>query len=170
VKYVIIDNAMLSAMLELQCTTLFQKVAEEFQWTFVIPNAVKNESMRRKSADYKTVIAKIKSIGIEKIGNTKKVQEIKTGFFRLHDGEVEALHLALEYNDSSLDYLLILDDCAARDVAKKLSLKVHGTIWFLCEAFKAKIVDVSELKHYLSGLRQIGFWYDPKIVDELLAY
>jgi len=165
---VIIDNAMLSAFLELECTDLLTKIALKLGWVYDIPSHVKEEALARFDRVPKSMEDRIEQLGIEKTMDGTKLDVLKDRFFSLGKGELEAIHLALEYQESQTDYIIILDDEAARSKAVQSKLNLHGTIWLICQAVKAGIIDRISLKPYLQGLKKINFRYEEGIVEQIL--
>ena len=64
------------------------------------------------------------------------------------------------------DNLLILDDYRAREAAKRLGLKITGTLGILIRAKQAGVVD--EVKPILDALMDIGFRLNEVIYLEVL--
>lgn len=64
------------------------------------------------------------------------------------------------------DNLLILDDYRAREAAKRLGLKITGTLGILIRAKQARVVD--EVKPILDALMDIGFRLNEVIYLEVL--
>ena len=166
---VIVDNAMLSAFLEMKCTTLLDGLAKKFGWSFDIPSIVKNESMQRSGISRRSITYRIKKLGNVIAIDKQRIQSLKARFFKLHEGELEAISIALDYKESNRDYMIIFDDDEARRTAKELGLRMHGTIWILSRAYKAMIINYVELVYYLEGLRRVGFWYEDKTVEAVLS-
>lgn len=63
-------------------------------------------------------------LNVQAVKNTTVVATLKT---QVHQGEAEAIALALELGD----VILILDDKKARRIAQQLGLKVIGTVGML---------------------------------------
>jgi uncharacterized protein len=82
------------------------------------------------------------------VKNATLVNALRT---QVHDGEAEAIALALEIADS----ILILDDKKARAIAKRMGLKVIGTIGMIIKAKQQGII--SEVTPILISLQQTGF-------------
>lgn len=62
----------------------------------------------------------------------------------LHQGEVDALVLAYHTKEQQSDSVIIIDDLAARDVARSLGLRVAGTIGIILRATKNGLLTKSE--------------------------
>ena len=78
---------------------------------------------------------------------------------RLGPGETEVISLGLELEDA----WLILDDAAARALARNLELHVLGTAAVLLEAKSAGLIPL--VRPVLDALRARGFRLDRKVYD-----
>jgi predicted nucleic acid-binding protein len=165
---VIIDNTMLSALLELQCTSLFSRLRAARNWHFVIPSIVVREALNRERVNGEDIHEIVDSIGVIREGDESARKELKSDFFKLGDGELEAFQIARQYDKTNADYILILDDNTARKVAQSLKLRVHGTLWALIELHKCGNMSKVELHSYLDGLKKVGFYFEPGIVASLM--
>ncbi|KKK43351.1 hypothetical protein LCGC14_0828800 [marine sediment metagenome] len=74
----------------------------------------------------------------------KKLKELN-----IHVGEASIIALAKELQDKSNENVIIIDDLAARDVARTLDLKVTGTIGILMKATNLKFINVGKCKNFL---------------------
>ncbi len=82
-----------------------------------------------------------------KILDVKNKQLVQVLLEYLHRGEAEAITLAIEANTD----IVILDDKKARSIARRLGLKIIGTIGILVLAKKQKLIDniEAEINHLL---------------------
>ena len=62
----------------------------------------------------------------------------------LHKGEVEALVLAYQVNEQRKESVIIIDDLAARDVARALGLRMTGTVGIILRAVKNEFLTKHE--------------------------
>ena len=92
-----------------------------------IPEAVFKE-VSRKNDDVKKQLSEADWIHVESIEETKSKKMYKA---KLHDGEVEVMILAQEYDG---EHLVIIDDGPARKTAEYLGLTLTGTIGVLIKA------------------------------------
>ena len=77
------------------------------------------------------------------------------------EGEASAIALALR----NINSLLILDDIRARKYAKKLGLKVMGTLGVIAKAEKeGKIASAMDL---IAKIQKTNFRLSPKVLDEI---
>ena len=66
-----------------------------------------------------------------KVENVKEIEEISG----LHEGEIEAINLALKMNA-----ILLSDDSSAREFGRIMGLKVHGSFWVIIESYRRGII------------------------------
>jgi len=99
-------------------------------------------------------------IEIKTVTNKKYQQLLE---LLIDKGEASAIALAIEMGN----VLLIVDDLKARKEAKRLGLKMTGTLGVLY-ALKQKGF-ISALKPYINMLQSIDFRIAPHIVAELLT-
>jgi predicted nucleic acid-binding protein len=81
----------------------------------------------------------------------------------LDKGESSAIALAVTLEN----VLLILDDLKGRKEAKRLGLKITGTLGILFSAKQKKLIPA--IKPYIEHLKIAGFRISPSIVAELLT-
>ncbi len=81
---------------------------------------------------------------------------------RLDPGEREAILLAEQLNAG----LIILDDKAARQMARARGLKVIGLLGILKDATKAGMLN--DVRTNLERLREVGFWVAPSLLEQIL--
>ena len=80
----------------------------------------------------------------------------------LDKGEASAIALAMELDN----VLLVVDDLRGRKEAKRLGIKITGTLGILFRAKQAGLLPL--LKPYLERLQAFGFRITPDIVEKLL--
>lgn len=94
------------------------------------------------------------------VGDPAQVQELEQTLGGR--GEAEAIALALEVSDS----LLLVDERAARELARARGLRVLGSLGVLLEAkFRGRLPTVQPL---LDRLRASGFWLDDRTYSAVL--
>lgn len=96
---------------------------------------------------------------IKKVNDTKYQEFIET---QIDKGEASAIALAKEMDNP----LLILDDLKARKLAKKLNLKITGTLGIIHKA--KEIGAIKYIKPIIEKLRETNFRISENIVQELL--
>jgi len=70
----------------------------------------------------------------------------------IHAGEASVLALAKELQNNTGESVIIIDDLAAREIARTLGLKVTGTIGVLIKATHLKFINVEKCKNFLHNL------------------
>jgi uncharacterized protein len=123
-----------------------------------VPYAVFKELEQGKQKTYYQDISKINWIEIVDINN----KEIEQSLFDLDEGEAEAIILAKELNAD----LLILDEKLGRDYAKKLNVKITGTLGVLLKAKELGLID--SVRELLDILVKKGVWLSPKLIEKVL--
>lgn len=78
----------------------------------------------------------------------------------LDEGEKQAVGLASTLKDKAL---LIIDDRAGRETAKKLNIEITGTIGILLIAKEKGLVD--DIKPLIEQLRDAGYWLSDEILE-----
>ena len=121
----------------------------------LIPQSVYNEIVvKGKEEGHSDAIILEQAISNEKIkvekvkSDTKKISTSK-----LHQGEINTILLALQ---SEVE-IILLDDEEARIFARKLKIKVKGTLGILIELFKQKFLKLEEALKYLKKINQIMY-------------
>jgi len=120
-----------------------------------IPQSVYNEIVvKGKEEGHSDAIILEQAISIGKI----KVEEMKTdtqkiSTSKIHQGEINAIMLALQ---SEVD-IIFLDDEEARVFARKLNIKVKGTLGILIELFKQKFLELEEALKYLGKINEVMY-------------
>jgi predicted nucleic acid-binding protein len=77
-------------------------------------------------------------------------------------GEASAIAPALEVPQ----VMLVLDDLAARRVAKRLGIPITGTVGVIAEARKQ--AHITAIKPVLEALREVSFRLSDEVVEEIL--
>lgn len=94
--------------------------------------------------------------------NDKKYLELMKNFVDL--GEASTIALAVEVDNN----ITILDDLKGRKIAKKLNIKMIGTLGVIINAKKKNII--SSTKEVLNKLKDAGFRISKEIENEILKY
>ena len=82
--------------------------------------------------------------------NQQLVDRLKE--LHIHSGEASVIALAKELQDESDEIIMIVDDFAAREIARTLDLKVTGTIGVLIKSLLLKFITVEKCKNFLHVL------------------
>lgn len=121
----------------------------------LIPQSVYNEMVvKGKEEGHSDAIILEQAIINEKIKVEKvKADTQKISTSKLHQGEINAILLALQ---SEVE-IILLDDEEARIFARKLKIKVKGTLGILIELFKQKFLELEEALKYLKKINAIMY-------------
>jgi len=97
------------------------------------------------------------------------VTELKYRYPSLGDGEVGVLATALTLKKHSSTLVIpVLDDAQARNVAKKLGLKVHGTLWILVQLKKHHAISRKVAIKVVKELPDRGFYIIKQKLREII--
>ena len=72
--------------------------------------------------------------------------------FGIHNGEATVIALAKELQDKKNESVVIIDDLAARGIARTLDLKVTGTLGILLKALKLNYIDLEKSRDFIHNL------------------
>lgn len=90
-------------------------------------------------------------IKVEAIKKSKSNTEITSS--KLHEGEINAIILSLQPKVK----IILLDDEEARIFARKLGIKVSGTLGILIELFKRNLFGLPEALQYLKKINEVMY-------------
>lgn len=79
--------------------------------------------------------------------NQQLVDRLKE--LHIHTGEASVIALAKELQDKTNEIVMIIDDFAAREIARTLDLKVTGTIGVLIKSLSLKFIAIEKCKDFL---------------------
>ncbi len=86
-----------------------------------------------------------------------------------HLGEATVLTLAKEISEESQETVIIIDDLAAREIARAMRLKITGTLGVLLRGWKIGLLAREEVKIYLKRLNEeTDFRMTVKIYSKIL--
>lgn len=117
-------------------------ILRDFQ-TVLIPNSVYNEILK-----HAPLVPEIELKIVSEIPIMEESLDILCRTFSLDLGEMEALAVISE----KPDYMFLTDDAAARLVANRTGIKVHGTIGLLIRAIRRKLMTPKEVVDILYQL------------------
>lgn len=85
----------------------------------------------------------------------------------LHDGEVDALRIAIEHPGS----LFLTDDAAARLAARSFKISMHGTIGLLVRSVRRRQRSRNAVVSLLRGMpRESTLYVKPELLDEVIQH
>ena len=85
---------------------------------------------------------------------------------RLDPGERESLYLA----SKSRDPLLLVDDEAAREMARERGIQIKGTLGCLVEGFRKKLLRLEELEFLFAQIeKREDIWISPDLCRQVLV-
>jgi predicted nucleic acid-binding protein len=111
---------------------LLRLLEEFFDRVATVP-AVKDEVLEATAPEYATLVEAF-STWLDVIDETKTSLSKKLHEMGLHQGEVDVLDLAHKMNEGNEDTVIVIDDLAARDIARALGLRLTGTIGIILRA------------------------------------
>lgn len=145
-KLVISDSSPLIALADIGELELLQKLYQEVFITDIVRSEI--------HADLPTWIS------VSTKYDQKQFHVLK---LELDPGEASAIALALEHPESSI----IIDENKGRSVAKRLGLKVTGTVGIIIKAKELGfIVSGTEI---LAKLEEHGFWLSEQLKDQIIV-
>lgn len=98
--------------------------------------------------------------------------QMKNRFPALAYGELAVLFVTLNFRDFEKEAnsaSAILDDKAARNVAKRLGVRYFGTLKLLSELLKEGVLTKIQFKQYIRKLQESGFYFNEHILDEIIG-
>lgn len=133
-----------------------------------LPYAVYREVVERGLAENRPDAAEVKAAvnqGWLKVIQIKSNPELASALDQIDAGEAETLSLARQEKTE----IVLVDDGAARRLAKALGLTPHGTVYVILCALKRKHLSEDEAKAALAQLIEAGFRLSPEIYSKALA-
>ena len=142
-----------SPLIALKHAGLLEKLSFLFQRVIVPPSVMRELSIKEKE-----YFQSLNFLSVEEPRDKRIVTVLKT---IVDEGEAEAIALAMERGN-----LLIIDDLKGRKIARRLGLKIIGTLGLL-KTMKLKGL-IREVKPVVERLRKEGFYLSNVLVDRLL--
>ncbi|MDF1540381.1 MAG: DUF3368 domain-containing protein [Candidatus Thorarchaeota archaeon] len=97
--------------------------------------SVRDEVLEVAAPEY-PVLVEAFSTWLDVVDEPKTSLSEKLGKMGLHQGEIDVLSLAYKMKGNKKDNLIVIDDLAARDIARALGLRLTGTIGIILRATK----------------------------------
>ncbi len=143
-----------SPLIALKHAGLIEKLSLVFRKVIVPPSVMKELSVKERE-----YFQSLSFLSVEEPHNKNVVTVLKTV---VDEGEAEAIALALEKG-----HVLIIDDLKGRKLARRLGLRIIGTLGLL-KVMKLKGL-VREVKPFIEKLIEKGFYIDEDLVKKLLS-
>jgi len=144
----IINASPLIYLSKIGALSLLPKLFSECYTTLI----VKKEVLSDDNAPEFSVLKECFSnwLSLKEPTNQQLVDRLKE--LHIHSGEASVIALTKELQDESDEILMIVDDFAAREIARTLDLKVTGTIGVLIKSLLLKFITVEKCKNFLHVL------------------
>jgi len=145
-----------------------------FRETFT-STIVKDEVLEKKDVPEYLVLVECFSTWL-KVKNPRNESLIKNiSTLGIHLGEATVIALAKEIKINEKETIIILDDLAARDMAKTFGMTITGTVGVLLKALDMNLINKNECKHFLYELIQyttfrIGAEVYSKLIKKIDEY
>lgn len=166
-KLIVPDSSVISAMDTLDCFKHLGRLSNKNSWTLAIPEIVIDEI--KNSIDFSKFTRKL-TFQTYHI-NMQDLIKLRNRFPSLAEGELAVLFLVLhckEWGIKVVSTTAILDDKAARNVAKKLGINYFGTLKLLKMMLDSSIITKSQFYAFISKLKDSGFRFTDEIVRRIV--
>jgi len=94
---------------------------------------------------------------------------LQRSYYQLGEGEIEVIAYGLYMKNINVDYLCLLDEKKARNIATNLGLKIVGTLGIMDKLFLAGLLTKEEYKLCLKKLKTSKFRVPSQAIRERLA-
>jgi predicted nucleic acid-binding protein len=156
-------------LIHLTLAGLLDYVFELFDLIIIPPQVYDEIIVKGKEQGHSDAYILERAIKNEKIKvRTVKKSNDMISSIKLHEAEINAILLAIQSNTDTI----FLDDEEARIYARKLGIRVSGTLGILIRLFKYKLFGKSEALQYLKKVNEIMYLssdvycYVEKIIEE----
>jgi len=156
-------------LIHLTLAGLLDYVFELFDLIIIPPQVYDEIIVKGKEQGHSDAYILERAIKNEKIKvKTVKKSNDMISSIKLHEAEINAILLVIQSNTDTI----LLDDEEARIYARKLGIRVSGTLGILIRLFKNKLFEKSEAVQYLRKVNEIMYLssdvycYIEKIIEE----
>jgi len=149
---VAVSNA--GPLIHLTLAGLLDLVFELYDLILIPPSVYDEIIVKGKEQGHSDAFLIERSIINEKI-KVKAIKKSSTEITssKLHEGEINAIILSLQSNVK----IILLDDEEARIFARKLGIKISGTLGILIELFKRNLFGLPEALQYLKKINEVMY-------------
>jgi predicted nucleic acid-binding protein len=141
----IINSSPLIYLSKIGALTFLPKLFTECYTTLIVKEEVLSDE---KAPEFSVLEESFSSwLSLKEPTNQQLVNRLKE--LNIHTGEASVLALAKELQDSSDETVMIIDDLAAREIARTFDLQVTGTIGVLIKSLNLKFITKEKCKNYL---------------------
>ena len=173
-KKLIIDTSVFSEFVHMGLLEKLIEYKDFAKVKIILPENVRKELVKER-ADQKIREALdyvIKQHIFQVVNPSKEeINELRFRYPSLGEGEIGVLATALALKQSSSQCIIpILDDRQARKKARKIGLKVHGTLWLLIDLKKHGILKTKSVIRIVSKLPSHGFFITDEKLREIVEY
>ncbi|MHA1577723.1 MAG: DUF3368 domain-containing protein [Candidatus Thorarchaeota archaeon] len=131
---------------------------------------VKKEVLIKAEPEFTILLSAFNSwLKIKQPENKKLVSNLMAT--QIHRGEAEVIAIAKQLSDLGKKNIIIIDDLAARDIARTLGLNITGTIGVLVRAQKLKLRSLKQTKQSMNDLvEETDFRISVDLYSKILSY
>ena len=167
-ELIVPNTSVISALYVLNCFEHFRQISCKRSWKIATPTVVAEELSKHRG-----YLSFRKEISLETFNVDKNsLDQMKNRFPALAYGELAVLFVTLNFRDFEKEAnsaSAILDDKAARNVAKRLGVRYFGTLKLLSELLKEGVLTKIQFKQYIKKLQESGFYFNEHILDEIIG-
>ena len=128
-----------------------------------VPNAVWLETVSQGRIS-RTDLSNLQNIQRHSLTESEVEQFVeKNNLSELHAGEQECLHVCLSKHVS----ILLTDDMAVRDAARRLHIVPVGSLGIVISAFKGEEITLQEAELYIAELHDVSSLFVTRAIAEL---
>jgi uncharacterized protein len=145
------------------------RLLEEFFDKVVTVPSVREEVLEVTAPEY-PLLTEAFSTWLRVMDEARTPLSKKLSKMGLHQGEIDVLNLAHKMNSSNEDTIIVIDDLAARDVARALGLRLTGTIGIILRATKTGVLTKTDARSKVDYLvNEIPFRLSTSMYSKIVA-
>jgi predicted nucleic acid-binding protein len=118
----------------------------------ITTKAVKLEVLKQKDAPEYIILEESfeKWLNLKEPSNKNFIKKLEQ--LLIHHGEASIIAIAKEFQKKSETRVLIIDDLAAREIARTLGLNITGSLGIILKALKTNLINMAKSKELLKTL------------------